>query len=233
MMHPGIFDLWTVNGSINIAGTKGNAETSTLTTPFSFIRASNTSRTSAYFNSIRSTATVSGVNAQTAKAIRGGWAWDHNITKKVFFNAFNDYEYDKFQSLDLRVVIGGGLGYKLWTGEKFTLSAVAGADWNREAFSSTPTVPALTRSSAEAFWGDDFSDKMNARTTITQSFRMFNNLSNTGQYRINFDAVATTRLTKWLTWNIGLSDRYLSDPVLGHKKNDFLYTTGFGFSFAR
>jgi hypothetical protein len=62
---------------------------------------------------------------------------------------------------------------------------------------------------------------------------MFNNLSATGQYRVNFDAGATTSLTKWLTWNVALSDRYLSNPVAGRKNNDFLYSTGFGFAFAR
>jgi hypothetical protein len=62
---------------------------------------------------------------------------------------------------------------------------------------------------------------------------MFNNLSNTGAYRQNFDIGASTQVLKWLTWNIGLSDRYLSNPVAGRKKNDFLYTTGFGFTFAR
>ena len=106
-----MLDLWTINGSFGIAGAKGNAKTSTLTTPFNFARISNTSKTTAYFNSIRSTATVNNVSAQTAEAVRGGWAYSHNITKKIFGNVFNDYEYDKFQSLDLRVVAGGGAGY--------------------------------------------------------------------------------------------------------------------------
>ena len=30
-----------------------------------------------------------------------------------------------------------------------------------------------------------------------------------------------------------LSERYLSDPVPGRKKSDFLYSTGLGFSWAR
>src|ERR1700690_2485546 len=30
-LHPGLLDLWTVTGSLNIAGAKGNAQTSTLT----------------------------------------------------------------------------------------------------------------------------------------------------------------------------------------------------------
>lgn len=62
---------------------------------------------------------------------------------------------------------------------------------------------------------------------------MFNNLSNTGQYRMNFDLSATTQLTKWLIWNISFSDRYLTNPAPGRKKNDLLYSTGLGFSFAR
>ena len=198
-----------------MAGTKGNAETSTLTTPLNFVRASNTSRTTAYFNSIRSSATVGSVSAQTARALRGGWGYNRNITKKVFLNGFNDFEYDKFQSLDLRVVLGGGVGYQLWTDKKGQLSAMVGGAWNRESFSASGTNPAFTRRSGEVYWGNDFSFKLNSRTNLTQSFRMFNNLSNSGEYRMNFDAGGTTRLVKWLNWNIGLSDRYLTDPAPG------------------
>lgn len=232
-LRPGLLDLWAVTGSLNIAGTKGNAEASTLTTPISFVRASKSSRTTAYFNSIRSTATVDGVNAQTAKAIRGGWAYNRDVTKRVFANGFNDYEYDKFQALDLRVVLGGGLGYHVWMGENGRLDLLGGAAWNREKFGpEAPAVP-FTRNSAEAYWGDDFAYKLGSRTALTQSFRMFNNLSNSGEYRMNFDIGATTALMRWLNWNISLSDRYLSNPVPGRKKNDFLYSTGFGFTFAR
>jgi hypothetical protein len=232
-LHPGLLDLWTITGSLNLAGTKGNAQTSTLTTPINFVRASNSTRTTAYFNSISSKATVNGVNSQTAKAVRGGWAYDRNLTKKIFANAFNDYEYDQFQSLDLRVVIGGGIGYLLWSHDANRLSLVGGADWNRAAFSASGSSAAFTRNSAEAFWGDDFNYKLNARTSFVESFRMFNNLSDGGEYRMNADVGATTQLTKWLNWNVSLSDRYLSNPASGRKKNDFLYSTGLGFSWAR
>ena len=232
-LHPRLLDLWTVTGSLNLAGTKGNAETSTLTTPINFVRASNTTRTTAYFNSISSSAKINGVESSTAKAVRGGWAYDRDLAKKIFANAFNDYEYDKFQSLDLRVVIGGGLGYHIWSHDASHLSVVGGGDWNRAAFGGTATSPAFTRNSAEAFWGDDFNYKLSARTSFVQTFRMFDNLSDTGQYRMNADAGATTQLTKWLTWNISLSDRYLSNPAPGFKKNDFLYSTGLGFSWSR
>lgn len=221
LLNPGLLDLWTVTGSFGIAGTKGNAETSTFTTPLNFARVSRTTRTTAYFNSIRSSATISGVSAQTARAVRGGWSYGRNLNGRMFATGFNDYEYDKFQSLDLRVVAGGGLGYHAWTGEGGRLGVVAGGAWNRESFGPV-NAAAFTRNSAEAYWGDDFNFKLNTRTNLAQSFRMFNNLTNTGSYRMNFDVGATTQVTKWLNWTISLNDRFLSNPVPGRKNNDFL-----------
>jgi len=232
LLKPGLLDLWTISGAINLAGAKGNAETFTFTTPFNFARITKTSKTTAYFNSIRSSAKVNGVNSQTARAIRGGWGYNRNVLPKVFVSVFNDYEYDRFQNLDLRVVVGGGVGYTLLKRERGQLDLVAGIAWNHEKFD--PFIsPVFTRDSVEFYWGNNFNYKVASRTTLTQSYRMFNNLSNTGAYRQNFDVVASTQVTKWLTWNIGLSDRYLSNPVPGRKTNDFLYTTGFGFTYAR
>ena len=186
-LHPGLLDLWAVTGSLqSCRGTKVQCgQTSTLTTPVNFVRASNTTRTTAYFNSISSSAKVNGVDSSTAKAIRGGWAYNRDLAKKIFANAFNDYEYDKFQSLDLRVVIGGGAGYHIWSHEASYLNAVGGGDWNHAVFAGSGTTPAFTRNSTEAFWGDDFNYKFSARTSLVQTFRMFNNLSDTGQYRMN------------------------------------------------
>lgn len=232
LLHPGLLDLWTVSGSLNLAGTKGNAKTLVFTTPLNFARVSSTSKTTAYFNAIRSTATVNGVSSQTANAVRGGWAYSRNVTKRIFLTGFNDYEYDKFQALDLRVVLGGGLGVHAWKGEHGSLDLVGGGAWNREKFDPAPQA-AYTRTSGEAYWGDDFAYKLSARTSFTQSFRMFNNLSESGQYRMNFDVGAVTALTKWLNWNVSVSDRYLSNPVAGRMANDLLYTTGLGFTFAR
>jgi putative salt-induced outer membrane protein YdiY len=233
LLHPGVLDLWAVSGSIGIAGTKGNAETSTFTTPFNFVRASKTSQTTAYFNSIRASAKLGSVKTKTANAVRGGWGYSRNLKKNLFANAFNDYEYDQFQSLDLRVVLGAGLGYQVWKTEAGRLALVGGLAWNREAFTKGATTPAFTRKSAEAYWGDDYSYKLGARTNLVQSFRMFNNLTRGGQYRHNFDVGLTTQLAKWLNWNIALSNRHLSSPAPGRKTNDMLYTTGLGFSFAR
>ncbi len=228
LLAPGLGQLWAGVASLGWAGTNGNAKTLTFTTAFNAARLTNTDKTSIYFNLIKASALINGVNASTAEAVRGGVAYDHNVRPRLFVNVFNDYEYDKFQNLDLRFVLGGGFGYHAIKSDRHVLDVLGGADYNHSSFST-----GLTRSSAEAFWGDEYLFKLNGTTSLTQSYRMFNNLSNKGQYRINFDLGLGTKLRKWLTWNLALSDRYLSNPVPGRKTNDWLYTTGLGVTFGK
>jgi putative salt-induced outer membrane protein YdiY len=228
LQRPGLTELWTGTGSLGLAGTSGNAKTLTFTTGVAAVRVTNTDKTSLYFNAIRASALVNGVNSDTAQAIRGGVSYDHNVSPRLFVNVFNDYEYDRFQNLDLRFVIGGGFGYHVVKTERTTFDLLGGADFNHSTF-NTP----LTRNSAEFYWGDEYSLKVTSATTLVQSFRMFNDLTDTGTRRVNFDIGAATKLSKWLTWNLSLSDRYLNRPAPGRKSNDFLYTTGIGVTFAR
>jgi hypothetical protein len=232
LLAPRITDLWALTGGLNFAGTRGNARTSTFTIPIGATRVTNSDKTMIYFNFIKASATINNVSAQTAQAVRGGWAYNRNLTPKLFWNVFNDYEFDRFQNLDLRVVLGTGLGYGVWKSERGRLDLVGGMAWNREKFDPFPAAK-FVRNAAEAYWGDDLTLALNDRVSLFQGYRMFNNLSNTGAYRQNFDAGITAKLTKWLNWNATISDRFLSNPVPGRRKNDFLYTTGFGFAFTR
>jgi len=228
LQSPGWRQLWAGTGTVGLAGVSGNSETLTFTTAINAARVTNTDKTSVYFNTIKASALISGKKADTAEAVRGGLGYDHNITPRMFANVFNDWEYDKFQNLDLRFVAGGGLGFHAIKHTRSELDLLAGADYNHSRF-STP----LTRNSAELYWGDGYSLKLSAATSLVQSFRMFNDLTNTGSYRVNFDVGASTKISKWLNWNLALSDRYLNHPAPGRKTNDFLYTTVVGITFAR
>ena len=122
---------------------------------------------------------------------------------------------------------GSMIASRTWTCGSWP-DLLGGSDFNHSKF-STP----LTQNSGELFWGDDYSFKVSAATSLVQSFRMFHNLSDFGTYRAAFDIGASTKLAKWLTWNGSVSNRYLSKPAPGRKTNDLLYTTGIGITFAR
>ncbi len=233
LLHPSWSRLWAGTASIGFAGTQGNAQTRTFTVASNAARTTETDKISLHFQAVKASALINRASVGTAQAVRGGWGYNRTFPSRLFINAFNDYEYDRFQDLDLRFVLGGGLGFNVWKGERSRMELLGGGAYNREKFSPAAPEPAFCRTSAEAYWGNDATYRLNQATSLVQSFRMFNNLSRTGDYRINFDVGASTRLLKWLTWNLNLSDRYLSNPVPGRKKNDILYTVGIGISFAR
>ena len=52
-------------------------------------------------------------------------------------------------------------------------------------------------------------------------------------FRIAFDTTADATLNRWLSWQVAISDRYLSDPAPGRRKNDVLLTTGLRLSFLK
>ncbi len=227
LLHPGWGQLWAGNAALGIAGVTGNAETFTFTTAVNASRVTNNDSTTIYFKAIEASAFANGSNAQTANAIGAGISYNHNISPRWFYNVFNDWSYDRFQDLDLRFVIGSGIGFHAIKSDRTRLDLIGGGDYARSKY-STP----LIQNAGEVFFGDDYGFKLNSATTLTQSFRMFNDLVQTGDYRINFDAGASMKIAKWLNWNVTLSDRYLNDPAPGRKKNDFLYATGLGITFA-
>jgi putative salt-induced outer membrane protein YdiY len=226
--HPGWGQLWSGNATLGFAGSAGNAVTSTFTTGVTAARTTSTDKTSIYFNDIKASATANRISSETAQAVRGGISYDHNLNPRIFVSVSNDWENDKFQNLDLRYVIGGGFGYHFLKAGRSALDLVGGGDFNHSSY-STP----LVQKTGEGYFGDTYSFKLNAVTSATQAFRIFDDLGHTGNFRANFDVGASTRLTKWLNWNLSFSDRYLNDPAPGRKTNDILYTTGVGVSFAR
>jgi putative salt-induced outer membrane protein YdiY len=228
LLNPGLLELWSGNFDIGFAAASGNARSENLATAFTAGRTTRTDKITLYFNQLYGNARVNGLTSTIASAVRGGWKYDHNLSPRMFLSGFNDYEHDRFQNLSLRFVTGGGAGVKAIKSKRTQLDFDAGADYQRENF-----IGALNRNSAEANFGDNLLFKVSKATTITQSARLFTNLTDTGAYRVNFDLGATTALQKWLGWHLTVSDRFLSNPVQGRERNDLLISTGLRLTFAK
>lgn len=228
LQNPGWGQLWAGSASLGFAGTAGNARTMTLNGSANAVRETKKDKTSVYFNAIKSSAFVSGRNSDTAQAVRGGLAYDYNLTPRLFLDVFNDYEYDRFQALDIRFVIGAGVGYHALKTTRSTLDVLGGVDFNHSSY-STP----LVQDFAEGYLGETYNYKFGTATTIFQDFRIFGSFNDMSAYRVNAAVGASTKISKWLSWNVSLSDRYVNHPAPGRKTNDFLYITGLGITFSR
>jgi len=227
--NPRLVDLWVGNFDLGFAASRGNANTATLTMATNAQRATTRDKIAVYYTSIFSSSDFSGGTTQTtANSKRGGVAYNLNLNKKAFVFGSVDLESDQFQDLDLRFVPAGGVGYHAIATMPTQFDLRVGAAANREFFST-----GLNRTSAELLLGDNFVHKFSATTHVEQKLDFFTNLSDTGAYRVNFDLSAVTAIHKWFSWQVTISDGFLSNPVVGRKKNDAIYSTGVRVSFGK
>ncbi len=226
--NPRLVDLWTGSVDLGYAQARGNASTSTISSAAKVLRTTSRDSINAYFFSLSSSNSTTGSNVQTANSIRGGVKYDVNISPKYYAFFSTDLEFDEFQGLDLRFVPAGGLGYHFVKKPSTVWDFFAGGSMNREFFNT-----GLKRTSGEVLFGNELSHKFSGIFTLSEKIVFFNNVTETGNYRVNADVALATALRKWLSWQIAASNRYLSNPLAGRKTNDVLVTTGVRLTFAK
>ena len=204
---------------------RGNADTTNFTIGATATRMTDKDKASAFINSIYSSGTTNGVTLTTASAIHAGLRFDFNLSDKSFAFAFTDFDHDRFQQLDLRNVIGGGLGYHMVKTDITNFDIFGGGSFNQEYFTT------LTRRSGEALVGESFDHKLSSAFSVKERLEFYPDLSSMGDYRVVFDTAAITKLSKFLSWQVDASDRYITNPVNGLKGNDLLFTTGIRVAF--
>ena len=235
LQHPRITDLWSGLLDTGLSETRGNSALLAFNLAGKAARVSTRDKISLYSNIIYATDNTTPPSRTTANSIQGGARYDYNLKPRLFVFAIADFAYDEFQHLDLRSVLGGGLGYHVIKTENTTFDIFAGGDYDREKFSPNPplVLTNVTRNVAEVIAGEELSWKLNKRVSLNERFSAFPNLSDLGQYRFQFDATAATKLKAWLSWQITVSDRYLSNPLPGLKSNDELLSTGLRLTFGK
>jgi len=234
-LHP----LWTEgwSGGINVgfAVTRGNSETKSLNVAFMTVRKGFKDKLSMYANSIYATNDLPGANPPTtANSIGGGIRYDRDFRPRLFGFVNADFFHDELQTLDLRSIVGGGLGVHAVKREATTLDLLSGMNYTHESYSApfNPDKPDVkSRSLAAATLGDEFRQKLGKSTVITQSLYFYPDFTNTGQYRGTFNFGTVTKINKWLGWQNSFGDIYVSAPPEGKRKNDILLSTGLNFSF--
>ncbi|MBV9075751.1 MAG: DUF481 domain-containing protein [Acidobacteria bacterium] len=204
---------------------RGNADTSNFTIGATATRLTDRTKAGAFINSIYSTTNTNGVSLTTASAIHAGLRFDFNLSDRTFAFAFTDFDHDRFQDLDLRNVLGGGLGYHVVKTDATNFDVFGGGSLNQEYYTT------LTRRLGEALVGESLDHKLSSVFSIKERLEFYPDLSSLGDYRMVFDTAAITKISKVLSWQVDASDRYITNPLNGLKGNDLLFTTGVRLAF--
>ena len=236
LRNPKLWELWQGNFDVGLSLTSGNSRTFNFAMGANAVRETTRDKLSFYFAQIYARDDTDDLSRTTANAIRSGIRYDFNINKKLSGFGFADFETNELQGLDLRLVFGGGLNYRWIETERKKLDVFGGISVNNEFFAEPDPLPVdfdNTRTSFELLFGDEYFWKISDSITLKQRAVIFPNMSDFGEFRLNFDTTLGIDLNKRLAWQFTFSDRFLSNPPDGFKQNDILFATGLRVKFGR
>jgi len=259
-LHPGLLDGWAGGANLGFALTAGNSETKNLNIGFNATRTGFHDKLILYETSIYATTSKLALQPiptqTTANSNSGGIRYDRDFAPRVFGFGSGDFFNNSLQNLDLRYILGGGIGFHAIKTPNTTLDLLAGINYTHESFSDlmetnlAPPPVTLTYnhsdSSAALTVGDSFMHKLGKNSVFTQSFLLYPSFSQTNiafpgatpdDVRILrgvFNLGLVTKLHKWLGWQVTLSDVFDNHPLASNppiERNDITFATGLNISF--
>lgn len=215
----------TLNGGLSIA--TGNTRSTSINVGADFTRKTDWDKLHLVGTGLYTTQRNNDTNEshETANLVRGGAKYDFDLNPKVFGFGSLDLEHDELQKLELRSVLAGGAGWHAWRRGNEFFDVSAGLSYNREQFEPE------TRDTIELLLAEESGLQISPTTTFKQRFAVYPNLQETGEYRLVFDSTLATAITKRISLQLTLSDRYQSNPPPGvRKQNDLLFLTNISWA---
>ena len=227
--HRSLLHGWDGGLDAGLELTRGTSKTRNFRFAFGAVRKVSRKELTLYAESLYSIDDVAGARPHvTANVNRGGARFDHDFVSRLFVFANTDFMTDGLQDLNLRSVVGGGIGYHLINRDNVTLNLLGGANFTRENYAE------VQRNLAAGQVGEEFTLKLGKSTALLQNLAFFPDLTDSGgNYRTNFSLRTVTKIGKWLGWQNNFSDTYVTNPPAGKKQNELVFTSGLHLAFSR
>jgi hypothetical protein len=242
LQHPHLGDLWSGTLDTGLSVTRGNSATLSYTLAGRAVHQTDRDKITVYTSAVYGKNDTTTPSQVIAHQITGGVRADINFRPRWFAYAATDFNSNALQNLDLQNVIDGGIGAHVIKTKTAQFDVFAGAGYNQEFFGAytlpNPAPPpatlafaAVAQRNAVANAGEQFDAKLGSRSTFSETFNYFPNLSGPSGYQYRFNTVFSTAISKWLGWQFSLNDNFISNPPTGIKGNDLLLSTGLRLTF--
>ncbi len=239
-LHPGLAHGWTGGVNVGFSVARGNSETENLALAVNAVHPTLNDKITVYLSSIDTQNNLA-TPSTVANLIQSGLRYDRNLNPKLFAFAAGDFMSNALQFLDLRQVYTGGFGYHAIASDATTLDFLGGVNFTHETYSNGTLLAAgpppvytsygVTNRFVALTLGEELNQKLGKSTVVTQAFDFYPDLQQSGQYRGTFNLGTVTKISKWFGWQNQFGDIYVSNPPIGSKKNDLIFTTGLNVSF--
>lgn len=204
----------------------GNNESTNASLFADAVRQTGRDKMNASLRSVYGRQETSGVDELTASLFRAGVRYDLDFDDLKYGFVGFDSEKDKLADLKWRHSPSIGAGLHLRRTQTFTFDVFAGYSHSREQLYS-----GAKRSFNEGLIGEETTHKFSESTSFRQRLAFYPNLTDSGEYRMVFDAGFLAPLVD--RWNLTLnySVRYQSDPPAGVDKRDTLVFAGLQYGW--
>jgi putative salt-induced outer membrane protein YdiY len=223
-----------LRGSLGLGASvaSGNTQASSLALNADAVRETSANKLTAYGRALRTSAE----GETTAEQLRAGGRYDLNFTPMVFGFGGLDFERNKLANLKLRGLASVGAGYRVLKIPALSLDVFGGVAYTADRYVAGTVIgdsatPRNHYSYASLLLGEEYAHALSPTTSLKQRLLLLPNLKDRGEYRANLDVGLAVAMTHSLSLNLGLGVAYNSDPGLGVKGTDSLFTTGVSMKF--
>ena len=159
--------------------------------------------------------------------VRGLLRGEYNVTQRLFVFGSATAEYDEIESLSIRTVPKGGLGYRIWQSPKGFWSGDVGFAYVYQRFfgGDTEDYPAVSFGS-EIEYLLPYDMKFTALGEYLPSVEEW-----TGNYLLRGTAALAVPMLSWMDLKFTVFDEYNNRPAEDAKRNRLTFTAGLSLVF--
>jgi putative salt-induced outer membrane protein YdiY len=136
------------------------------------------------------------------------------------------FESDEQQGLDLRTLIGGSIGNRVYNQRRMRLDLYSGLVLNSEEFEGQARTESL-----EGLLGAAYQMRGRRGVDIDATLAILPSLTEGGRVRAQFDGALSVDLFSDLDFKVTIYDRYDSQPPEGNDTNDTGFTLGLSWTY--
>lgn len=216
---------WRHAVGLGLSYAKGNSDATTFTLNADGVRQRSYDKWSYYGKALRARSD----SETTGEQIGMGTRYDRDLNARLFAFGQGDLLRDKLANLSLRSSVAGGLGYHVIRTDDLTWDVFAGLGYTRDSYVDRTAFDGRMRSSwgyAEVLLGEESNHQLTETASFRQRLVVYPNLSDSGEFRAQFDAGLAVAMSSRMSLTATLAYRYASLPGDGLKKGDVLFVTG-------
>lgn len=165
-------------------------------------------------------------DALSSRSVYGALKYDYFFTKKLYGYLGVELLNDKFKDLNLRTVVGPGVGYQIWDEPIKALAVEAGL-----AYYSEDHKIAKDKSWIAARLAANFRYKITDAIMFTNDLVLYPSLENVSDFNLRNEAAIATSLGAG--WSLRLANilDYNNTPAVGKKSTDSNSLIGLQYAF--